>query len=142
MIKASSAMAETNEFLKSVTADTYDIVRAYMLVTDGIDIETYYSDGQIGDSSALLSTIALDGVELVDFDTNQNAYYYVLPDGTTEFPEVTASSIILTDSIEITQGDLPGYATILVTSMGGTENEYIIYAEVEILMHLQHLLLM
>jgi hypothetical protein len=131
VIKASSVMAGTNEYLRSVSTETYDIVRAYMLVTDGMDIDTYYSQGQIGDSSALLSTITLDGVELVDFDTTQNTYYYMLPDTTTEFPNVSAKSVILSDSVEIIQGTLPGYATILVTSNSGTENEYIIYAEAE-----------
>jgi hypothetical protein len=49
VIKASSAMADTNEFLRSVTAGTYDIVRAYMVVDNGTSLETIYSENQLGD---------------------------------------------------------------------------------------------
>jgi hypothetical protein len=131
VIKASSVMADTSEYLRSVTTATYEIVRAYMVIDNGTSLETIYSQGQIGPSAALLSSIKLDGVELADFDEATNTYYYMLPDTTLVYPHVTATSIILTDSVEITQGNLPGYATIVVTSLGGTENEYIIYAEAE-----------
>lgn len=47
VIKASSVMASTQEYLRSLTTETYEVVRAYMVVDNGSGLETIYSENQL-----------------------------------------------------------------------------------------------
>jgi hypothetical protein len=82
-------------------------------------------------SSGLLASIELDGVVLADFDAVKNTYYYMLDETTSVFPTVTATAVDNSDTVEITQGTLPGFATVVVTTATNEVNEYTIYAEVD-----------
>lgn len=61
VIKASSVMASTNEFLRSFPENTYQSARAYAIVDNGSTLETIYSQRQLGYATDLLISEYIEG---------------------------------------------------------------------------------
>jgi hypothetical protein len=78
-----------------------------------------------GDSTnATLATISFNGTPLDNFNSNTSDYTVELPSGTTEIPQLIATTTVSGATIYITQANtLPGTATILVTAKDGETHQ-------------------
>lgn len=81
-------------------------------------------------SNGQLTSIEVDGDPVTEFDALQSNYYVMLPSTTTDFPTVTATPVNSEDTVTVSEGSLPGYATITVTTPEDVNNVYYVYAEV------------
>ena len=74
------------------------------------------------ESDATLSSLKIDGVSVEDFDKNDT--YYVVTLKNNNIPKVTAKANNSDADVEITQAtEIPGYATVEVTSKNGEKTK-------------------
>lgn len=83
-------------------------------------------------TNATLSNISIDDVSLENFNSGTYEYSVELPTGTTEIPQVSATTSVNGATVNITQATaLPGTATIIVTAKDGqTQQTYTIHFSV------------
>ena len=104
------------------TTITYEVVSE-----DGTQDNTYYVvvEKQASDICTL-DAIYLDGLPLEGFDTNIDTYYVNLPAGTTQLPEVTATTSDPAATYQVQVDNDCKQATIIVTAENKSQKKYII----------------
>ncbi|MCZ8518566.1 MULTISPECIES: pectinesterase family protein [Paenibacillus] len=84
------------------------------------------------DGSALLSSLAADGVTVPGFRPDVTEYGVLLPAGTGTAPTVTAAVYAASSAAAVTQAAaLPGTASVKVTAQDGTVRTYLVRFEAE-----------
>lgn len=106
-----------------LTTITYEVTSE-----DGTEDNTYYVVVEkLASDICTLDAIYLDGLPLEDFDANTYKYDVVLPHGTTQLPEVTATTSDPKASLQIAMDDVRMHATITVTAENKDQKTYSIY---------------
>ncbi len=102
--------------------------KAVVTSGDGSASMTYTINFTVAASTdATLSDLAVDGTTVDGFDASTTSYDVQLAEGTTEVPEVTATTTDANATYSITDAtSLPGYTSVLVTSEAGTTQTYTI----------------
>ena len=81
-------------------------------------------------TNATLKSIKVNGVELEGYNPEVTEYYYNLPQGTTQMPEVTYVQNDEYQTVTVRNGGLNGDYKITVRSQSGNSNTYIIHFSV------------
>ena len=131
---------ETMPAFKAITADGATAVASYTelgrLTTisykvtseDGMTNNTYnVVVEQLQSSICTLDAIYLDGTLLEGFHTNTHTYNVVLPYGTTQLPEITATVTDPAATLNIVVDNTNMYANIIVTAENNDQFTYSIY---------------
>ena len=106
-----------------LTTITYEVTSE-----DGTEDNTYYVVVEkLASDICTLDAIYLDGLPLEGFDANTYKYDVVLPHGTTQLPEVTATTSDPKASLQIAMDDVRMHATITVTAENKDQKTYSIY---------------
>ena len=106
-----------------LTTITYEVISE-----DGTEDNTYYVVVEkLASDICTLDAIYLDGLPLEGFDANTYKYDVVLPHGTTQLPEVTATTSDPKASLQIAMDDVRMHATITVTAENKDQKTYSIY---------------
>ena len=117
-----TATATTAEQGRSTTI-TYEVTSE-----DGTESNTYYVVVEkMASDICTLEAIYLDGAPLEGFDPNTSTYDVVLPYGTTQLPEVTATTSDSKATLQIAINDVRMHSTITVTAENKDQKTYTIY---------------
>ena len=117
-----SAVATTTEQGR-ITTITYEVTSE-----DGTEDNTYYVVVEkMASDICTLEAIYLDGLPLEGFDANTYQYDVVLPYGTTQLPEVTATTSDSKATLQIAINDVRMHSTITVTAENKDQKTYTIY---------------
>ena len=117
-----TATATTAEQGRSTTI-TYEVTSE-----DGTESNTYYIVVEkMASDICTLEAIYLDGAPLEGFDPNTSTYDVVLPYGTTQLPEVTATTSDSKATLQIAINDVRMHSTITVTAENKDQKTYTIY---------------
>lgn len=108
------------------------ISRIVVTSQDG-NVSTYQISFVVEQSSNVsLNSILIDGVELEDFDPGVLDYNVLLPQGTTELPEITYTPGDAFQTIRKIEGGINGVTRITVKSQSGETRVYTITFSVDI----------
>ena len=106
-----------------ITTITYEVTSE-----DGTEDNTYYVVVEkMASDICTLEAIYLDGLPLEGFDANTYQYDVVLPYGTTQLPEVTATTSDSKATLQIAINDVRMHSTITVTAENKDQKTYTIY---------------
>ena len=106
----------------------YTTITYEVLSEDGTQDNTYYVVVSRQESSiCTLDAIYLDGLPLEGFDTNIDTYHVTLPAGTTQLPEITATTSDPAATYQVQVDKDCKQATITVTAEDKTQKKYTIY---------------
>lgn len=106
-----------------ITTITYEVTSE-----DGTEDNTYYVVVEkMASDICTLEAIYLDGLPLEGFDAHTYQYDVVLPYGTTQLPEVTATTSDSKATLQIAINDVRMHSTITVTAENKDQKTYTIY---------------
>ena len=106
-----------------ITTITYEVTSE-----DGTEDNTYYVlVEKLASDICTLEAIYLDGAPLEGFDSNTTTYDVVLPYGTTQLPEVTATTSDPAATHQIVVDEARKVATITVTAENKDQKTYTLY---------------
>ena len=106
-----------------ITTITYEVTSE-----DGTEDNTYcVVVEKMASDICTLEAIYLDGLPLEGFDANTYQYDVVLPYGTTQLPEVTATTSDSKATLQIAINDVRMHSTITVTAENKDQKTYTIY---------------
>ena len=106
-----------------ITTITYEVTSE-----DGTKDNTYYVViEKMASDICTLEAIYLDGLPLEGFDAHTYQYDVVLPYGTTQLPEVTATTSDSKATLQIAINDVRMHSTITVTAENKDQKTYTIY---------------